>query len=119
MAERRRLPDRRPNVTVEVNHGGFRLAVTVGFDLGGRPLEVFASGTRIGTDLGHVLADACVLMSLALQHGCPPERLVRTLGRVPEPGGGAEASRPASVVGAVAAVTARIGQDIENDGGTG
>ena len=119
MAERRRLPDRRPNVTVEVDHAGFRLAVTVGFDLGGRPLEVFASGTRIGTDLGHVIADACVLMSLALQHGCPPGRLVRTLGRVPDPGLGPEAARPASVVGAVAAVAARIGDEIGETGGTG
>lgn len=101
-----RLPDRRPSLTVAVEHGGQALDVTVGFGADGRPLEAFCGGPRLGSDLAHLLADGCVIVSLALQHGCPPEALARSLGRVPDPAA-AGAERPASALGAVVAVLCR------------
>jgi len=106
---RDQLPARRPNETREVEHAGHRFTVTIGYDLSGRPLEVFADGTRIGTDLGHVVSDACVVMSLALQHGCPPALLPKSMGRVPDLLTGADACRPASVLGSIAGVIAEAG----------
>jgi len=100
---RAQLPPRRQNETHSVEHGMHRFTVTVGYAADGRPAEVFADGAKIGTDMAHTIADACVVISLALQHGCPPETLVKSLGRVPAPellvtG----ANRPASVLGVIA-----------------
>lgn len=103
---RTQLPTRRPNLTTEMEHGGFKFTVTVGFDLTGRPLEVFADGVKVGTDLGHVISDACVVISLALQHGCPAQLLPKSMGRVPDPMAGPGACRPASPLGSIATVVA-------------
>lgn len=103
---RERLPTRRPNETSEIEHAGHRFTMTVGFDLQARPREVFADGARIGTDLGHVISDACVVISLALQHGCPPVLLPKSMGRVPDLFAGPENCRPASVLGSIAAAVA-------------
>lgn len=103
MSGRAILPTRRPNVTVEVAHGGHAFTVTVGYDLTGRVREVFAGGTRIGTDLAHVIADACVALSLALQHGARPADLGRSMGVVPDLARGGDAVLPASVLGAICA----------------
>ena len=44
-----RLPDRRAAETVELEHGGQRFTVTVGFYPDGRPGEVFTHGARSGS----------------------------------------------------------------------
>ncbi len=106
---RERLPDRRPNATTRVEFGGFAFTVTVGFDLTGKPLEVFADGAKIGTDIGHIISDACVMISLALQHGCPVDLLPKSMGRVPYPEKGAGFCGPASALGAIAEVVAEVG----------
>ena len=91
---RTRLPDRRAAETVKLEHGGQRFTVTVGFYPDGRPGEVFTHGMRTGSALDALLADACVLVSLLVQHGVEPGELASSMGRL----GGSE---PASVVGAV------------------
>ena len=106
MSGRHQLPTRRPNATLDIEHAGFRFTVTVGFDLEARPREVFADGVKIGTDLGHVISDACVVISLALQHGCPAETLPKSMGRVPAPDLGEDACRAASPLGTIAALVA-------------
>lgn len=106
---RERLPDRRPNATTAVEFGGFSFSVTVGFDLTGRPLEVFADGVKVGTDIGHIISDACVVISLALQHGCPADLLPKSMGRVPYPQRGEGVCGPASALGAIATVVAEAG----------
>lgn len=62
--------------------------------------EVFASGTRTGSDMQHMIDDACVVISLALQFGALPGDLRRSLGTVPDPVQGM-AETPASVIGAI------------------
>ncbi len=98
---RRALPARRPSETIEVPWRGHSLTITVGFHpADGAPLEVFAD-TRKGGELGATLADACVAISLALQHGVPPAALVHSIAREPDPAAGEDAVRPASPVGAI------------------
>jgi hypothetical protein len=89
-----RLPNRRFAATVELEHGGSRFTITVGFYPDGRPGEVFTHGMRSGSTLDALLADACVVVSLLLQHGVDPADLAASMGRL----GSAE---PASVIGAV------------------
>lgn len=75
------LPDRRPNVTMKVSHvfaGGREqnLLVTFGFDSLTTPFgtkrriaEIFCADFKEGTDLHTLITDACVCLSLLLQHG--------------------------------------------------
>ena len=77
---RRQLPTRRPCVTTSVRHGGDTLHVSVGLRLDGAVAEVFACGPKVGSDALHALEDACVVASLALQHGVPVAALRKSLG---------------------------------------
>lgn len=98
---RRALPARRPSETFALPWRGHVLTVTVGYHPGdGAVLEAFADAPK-GGELGATLADACVAISLALQHGVPPAALVRSIAREPDPAAGEDAVRPASPVGAI------------------
>ena len=97
---RQTLPTRRPNLTIEAAWNGHPITVTVGYDLTGLPREVFANTSR-GGDMAATLADACVLISIALQHGIPHEALAKSLSRMPDMMAGKGAHIPASPVGAI------------------
>ena len=98
------LPARRPSLTFAADWQGHALVVTVGFDPDtARAREVFANTER-GGDMQASLADACVIISVALQHGVAPQALAKSLGHVPDLLRGAGASAPASPVGTVIAV---------------
>lgn len=101
---RERLPNRRQNETVCLRHGGQEFAVTIGYDGGGKPKEVFAGAAKSGTAMSHILADACVIISLALQYGAEPEDITKSLGRVPDLDRGKRADKPASVLGEILAI---------------
>lgn len=106
--ERRRLPHRRKCATVDIEAGKretgtIEASMTVGFDDDGTPLEVFLSpraSAKVGSGVDHVLGDAAVLISLALQHGVPPEALARTMGRLPTGEEDGAPLRPATIIGA-------------------
>lgn len=98
---RKTLPARRPNVTLSIEWNGHPLEVTIGFDPAtGGPSEVFAN-TPKGGDMQAALADASVILSIALQHGIAPADLAKSLGRVPVFTGEEGATGPASPVGAI------------------
>jgi len=79
---RRTLPDRRPSITQRVTWGERKFHITIGLD-GGRPMEVFYSdGMKEGTDLRNTVQDACVLVSLLLQHGATPRDISKSLSDV-------------------------------------
>ena len=86
---RQRLPNRRENETVDLMFEGQRYHVTVGFDLDGRPREVFCHGGKVGSGMDLILDDACVALSLLLQYGVEPQDLAHSMGRL---GDGAAAS---------------------------
>jgi hypothetical protein len=94
---RNRLPDRRPNETVDLEFDGTRYAVTVGYDPASRlPGEVFTHGAKVGSAMDALLDDACVTLSLLLQHGIAPAELAASMGRL------GDRKSPASVIGAIA-----------------
>jgi hypothetical protein len=101
-AKRTPLPARRLSETAEVRHGETTFTVTIGFDDAGSPREVFADGHKEGSAMRHLLSDACIIISVALQHGVSPDDLRRSLGTTPTFRGDA----PASAIGAVMAALA-------------
>ena len=63
------------------------------------PGEVFTHGAKVGSAMDALLDDACVAVSLLLQHGVEPEGLATSMGRVGD--------APASIIGALANLVAR------------
>ena len=97
-ARRQRLPDRRPAITRTINWAGKEYSVSIGYWIDGRPGEIFMDGPKTGSDMRAILADTCVVISLALQHGIEPAALAHSLARVPV---SETESATASVIGAV------------------
>lgn len=88
---RHNLPDRRLTDTRKiVTDEGHRVHVSVGFHPHDptRPREVFCSGGfRSGAQLEFQTQDACVPLSLLLQHGHRPEDIIKSLSRKEAPDG--------------------------------
>ena len=100
---RTRLPDRRRNAIRDIAFGGQAFTVCVGYDDAGRPLEVFADGQKTGSTMAAFIDDACIVISIALQHGIAPAALARSLSTVPVWENGVKGEGPASPVGAILA----------------
>lgn len=104
---RTRLPDRRLSETRRIEHvradgGRARVFITIGYDPADplRPREVFYDeGYRSGSDLEYLVQDLCVIVSLLLQHGTPPEDIARSLSRRE----GAEGEAHGSLAGTIVA----------------
>ena len=86
-----RLLNRRANETERFDRDGISITMTVGYT---PPDEVFIDGCKTGNDIESIARDAAVLLSLALQHGVPPETIRHAVTR-----GASE--EPASILGAV------------------
>ena len=104
---RHRLPGRRPSLKQELQVGGQSFTVDIGFDpKTGCPRELFLVAGKEGSMLTALLADAAVVISVALQHGVPATALAKSMGRLPDlpvtPGdmGRPSGALPASPVGA-------------------
>jgi hypothetical protein len=107
---RRRLPNRRPSVTETITIGRgngqvIEYQATLGLDEIGRPKEVFLFGAKVGTDMASVLADAALVISIALQCGIPGKALARSVSRVSQ--GDGLPSLPGSVIAAAVDLVAR------------
>ena len=101
---RQRLPHRRPNQTAELVFDGTRYAVTMGFHpTTGEAREIFTHGAKVGSSMDGILDDACILLSLLLQHGVEPASLAATMGRL------GEGQQRASIIGALADLLTRQG----------
>ena len=99
---RRRLPNRRSSLTVEIAHDGCIYAVILGFDPADWWLgEVFAHGAKVGSAMDGILDDGCIALSLLLQHGVEPTSLAVSMGRL------GDRVSPASIIGALADLIAR------------
>lgn len=71
---RAQLPNRRRNVTEKVTHtwatgNGIKLIVTFGFDDRHKVRELFCADSKQGVDMRIMIGDACMAVSLLLQHG--------------------------------------------------
>lgn len=83
-ATRIRLPNRRPILTEKIDAFGTRLFVSAGLDPEtGQVREIFFGGTKEGSAIDAIMADLAVVISVALQHGVPPEALARSIARIP------------------------------------
>lgn len=91
---RESLPPRRGCETVEVLWLGTVIQIGVGRFDDGRISELFVTGPKAGTDVQHESRDAAIIVSLALQFGCPFETLVESLSRD-------ERGRSSSLIGTV------------------
>ncbi len=81
---RQRLPNRRPSHTETLAVDGQSFEATVGFDPeSGQPRELFLMAGKEGSMLNSLLADAAVVISIALQHGVPATALAKSIGRLP------------------------------------
>lgn len=78
---REHLPQRRAAETFELVARGRSYTASVGRYADGRLAEAFITGGRSGSDAEIAVRDAAVLLSLALQHGCPAEALRSALMR--------------------------------------
>ena len=103
MTARSALPNRRPSRTVATEWHGHPFTVTIGMDpANAQPREVFADTSK-GGQMQATIADACVLVSIALQHGIPASALSKSLSRVPDVMAGGEADLPGSPIGVIVA----------------
>ena len=108
-ARRQRLPNRRPSHTETLEVAGQVVTATIGFDpADDQPRELFLTGGKEGSALDSLLADAAVVISVAMQHGVSAKALAKSVGRLPENpvtpadlGGAQPARLPASPIGAV------------------
>ena len=101
---RKRLPNRRLSVVEGMEWGGKPYNVGVGFNVDGEAKEVFLSGAKIGSDAEANIQDACVLMSLLMQHGLAARFIAKQLARE----GAGPDDAPASVIAAAAEMVAEI-----------
>ncbi len=104
---RQRLPNRRENETVDLVFDGHRYHVTNGFAHDCRPREVFCHGGKVGSGMDRILDDACVALSLLLQHGIEPRDMGHSMGRL---GDGAAAS----IIGALVDLVSSFEQERAN-----
>lgn len=108
MTTRTQLPARRPSQTIATEWQGHPFSVTVGFDPATcQPREVFAD-TAKGGQMQATIADACVLVSIALQHGVTPAALAKSLSRVPDLIAGGDADLPGSPIGVIVGVLGEV-----------
>ncbi len=81
---RQRLPNRRPSHTETLEVDGQVFTATVGFDPEtGQPRELFLTAGKEGSLLNALLADAAVVISVALQSGIPAAALAKSVARLP------------------------------------
>ena len=80
---REALPNRRECETIKLRHGNGRAAyhATITRYDDGRPANVFISTNQVGTALDAMARDSAILLSLALQYGCPIETIQKALTR--------------------------------------
>lgn len=101
---RKRLPDRRRNETAELIFHGTSYAVTMGYyPDSGLPAEVFTHGAKVGSGIDAILDDACVALSMLLQHGVDPGEFAASMGR--------HHQKPSSIIGALADLLASSNHD--------
>ena len=95
-AARRRLPNRRPSLKQDLEAGGQVVTADIGFHPEtGRPNELFLVAGKEGSLLNALLADAAVVISVALQYGVPPAALAKSVVRLPDlPVSPADLTRP-------------------------
>lgn len=108
MTGRARLSNRRQGVTETLTYrkgepGEIAFDATFNWDAGGPVKEAFCLAFKEGTDIRTLLHHACIIMSIALQHGATMADLAKGLGE----------DDPASKPGSILALIVRAGVAID------
>lgn len=99
-SERMKLSSRRRHSGCEISWGKDT------YSIGAGPLEIWVSShKRPGAEIEQVARDGCILVSLALQHGCPLEVIHAALSRTPN-------NEPATIIGAAVDAVIKHEMDI-------
>lgn len=75
MTNRKRLPDRRRQASIDFEHNGLRFVLGVGFYPDGRVGELFISSNKPGSPIAALALDAAVVLSIAIQSGTDIETI--------------------------------------------
>ena len=107
---RQTLPSRRQSITLSVWHDN--MEYTVGFGIvGRRVVEVFCSPFKTGAGLQSLINDACIIISVLLQHGVTIGSLVDTFGQNTQEG---QTQGPAaSALGVIALAGAELEKEMQ------
>lgn len=104
---RNRPANRRTHETIAIEHEGQRYKIGLGRQLvcdgscGAKPrlgdiVEVFLNGQKVNSPIDVLVSDGAILLSKALQYGCPPADIFHAMKRNPD-------GSPASPLGRAAA----------------
>lgn len=112
---REKLPQRRHGVTMPVileRPGGnpTKFDVTFNFGEDGRVKEAFMRSTKEGNDFSSLMIDACVALSMLLQHGETMASLLKSFAQYTVVENGVDVPLPTSALGAIA----RAGADLDD-----
>jgi hypothetical protein len=72
-AARKRLANRGPCRTSEIEFAGLHFKISAGYFLTGELAEIFISNHKRGNAVDTAVRDAGILISLCLQYSCPVE----------------------------------------------
>jgi len=84
MNEREALPARRIAISWSMRFYNREFAITAGLYPDGRIGEVFAMSDKIGSEMQALTRDGAILISLALQFGCPLDIMRHAISRNPD-----------------------------------
>ncbi|MBR0901216.1 hypothetical protein [Bradyrhizobium liaoningense] len=81
MSERTKLPNRRPNETLEFDRDGIHITMSVGYGPDGAVKEVFLNADRADSMLDVLMSDAAIIASIAMQYGVSLRQLAHAIKR--------------------------------------
>jgi hypothetical protein len=81
MSARRRLPDRRPCMTFELECNGQKYLATVAPFWDGTLGEIFLNSVKLGSAIDTAARDSAIVCSIALQHGADIDTIRKGLCR--------------------------------------
>lgn len=83
VAVRERLPNRRPSVIFNFDHGGQAYRCSASHFRDGRLGEIFLSCSKAGSAMQQHADTSAVLASLLMQHGVPAAEIARSVAGTP------------------------------------
>jgi hypothetical protein len=78
---RERLPNRRASQNIAFERDNLKFQMTIGLYPDGRPGEVFLNAEHANSLLDVLAHDAAIILSIALQFGCPLDTIRHALKR--------------------------------------
>lgn len=78
---REALPNRRETQTFKFEFAGIRHHCSVSHYADGRPAEIFIDAGKVNSGIQSLMKDAAIIISIALQHGCPVQTLRHAMTR--------------------------------------